>query len=72
MAGAGKLLPTKYVRDMAASLRSVFDINQLNKLVMESLQQSPQMKMKQFPHRTMFLKKISTEDLQKKLNELLQ
>ena len=29
------------------------------------------MRMKQFPRRAMFLKKISTEDLQKKLNELL-
>ena len=56
---------------MAALLRSDFDINQLNKLVMESLQQSSQMKMKQFPHRTMFLKKITTEDLLRKLNELL-
>ena len=42
MAGAGKLLPVKSVRDMAASLRSGFDVNQLNKLVIESLQQSPQ------------------------------
>ena len=71
MAGARKLLPTKRVKDIAASLRSDFDINQLNKQVMVSLQQSPQMKMKQFTHRAIFLEKISTEDLQRSLNRLL-
>ena len=44
-----KLLPIKSLRDMATS---GFDINALNKLVMESVQQSPQMRMtRQFPHR---------------------
>ena len=71
MAGSGKLLPIKCVRDIAAYLRSGFDINQLNKQVMESLQHSPQMKMKQFTHRAMFLEKLSTEDLQRKVNQLL-
>ena len=73
MAGAGKLLPIKSVRDMAASLRSDFDISTLNKLVMESLQQSPQMRMtQQFPHRALFLEKNSKEDMQKQLNKLLE
>ena len=73
MAGVGKLLPIKSVRDMAASLRSGFDISALNKLVMESLQQSPQMRMtQQFPHRAIFLEEISKQDMQKQLNKLLE
>jgi hypothetical protein len=70
MAGAGKLLPIKSVRDMAASLRSGFDVNEL---VMESLQQSPQMRMaQQFPYRAIFLEGISKEDMQKELKKLLE
>ena len=72
MATSGKLMSMKSVKGMAATLSSDLDVTHLNKLVMDSLQQSPQMKMQEFSPRARFLMNISSEGVQRMLNDFLE
>ena len=72
MATASKLMTMKSVKGIAATLSSDLDVTRLKKLVMDSLQQSPQIKMQEFSPRAMFLMNISSEGVQKLLNDFLE
>ena len=72
MATTGKFMTLKSVKGIAATLSSDLDVTQLSKLVMDSLQQSPQMKMQEFSPRARFLTNISSEEVQRMLNDFLE
>ena len=72
MATTGKLMTVKSIKGMSATLSSDLDVTQLSKLVMDSLQQSPQMKMQEFSPRARFLANISSEGVQKMFNAFLE